>query len=52
MDDDSEFSSKIPSEETIEEGRRGSLMVGLIVGGIVVAIGIIAYLIFGKYLVF
>lgn len=52
MADDPEYSSQLPTEKEIEEGRRSSLVVGLIIGGIVVALGIIAYLIFGKYLVF
>lgn len=47
-----DFNKKIPSEEAIEEGRRSSLVVGLIIGGAVIAVGVIAYLIFGKYLVF
>ena len=51
MSKDSEYSSKLPSEEEIEEGRRGSLMLGIIVGAVVIGVGIIAYLIFGKYLV-
>ena len=52
MDKDSGYSSELPSEEEIEEGRKSSLIVGLIIGGMVVAVGIIAYLLFGKYLVF
>ncbi len=51
MPNNTEFSSKIPTEDEIEEGRKSSLLVGLIIGGVVVAVGIIAYLIFGKYLV-
>lgn len=41
----------VPSEETIEEGRRSSVVLGLIIGGAVIAVGVIAYLLFGKYLV-
>ena len=52
MGKDSGYSSKLPTEEEIEEGRRSSLLVGIIIGAVVVAVGIIAYLIFGKYLVF
>lgn len=51
MSEDSGFKSELPSEEEIEEGRRSSLFLGLIIGGAVVAVGIIAYLLFGKYLV-
>lgn len=47
-----EFKSELPSEETIEEGRRSSLVLGLIIGGIVVGVGILAYVLFGKYLTF
>lgn len=52
MSEEPEFSSKLPTEEQIEEGRKGSLFIGLIIGAIVVVIGIVAYLIFGKYLTF
>lgn len=52
MPEEPEFSSELPSEETIEEGRRSSLILGLIIGGAVIAVGVIAYLLFGKYLVF
>lgn len=52
MPGEPEFKPELPSEEEIEEGRRGSLFLGLIIGAIVVGVGIIAYLIFGKYLVF
>ncbi len=45
--DEPEFKDELPSEENIEEGRRNSLMLGIITGGIVVAVGIIAYLLFG-----
>ena len=51
MPKDSEYSSKLPTEEEIEEGRKSSLMFGLVIGGVVIAVGIIAYLVFGKYLV-
>lgn len=51
MSDKSEFSNDLPDEETIEEGRRSSLVLGLIIGGAVIGVGIIAYLMFGKYLV-
>ncbi len=50
MPGEPEFNSDLPSEETIEEGRRSSLVLGLIIGGVVVGVGIIAYLLFGKYL--
>ncbi|MBO7675274.1 MAG: hypothetical protein J6S63_09750 [Atopobiaceae bacterium] len=50
MPGEPEFNSDLPSEETIEEGRRSSLVLGLIIGGVVVGGGIIAYLLFGKYL--
>lgn len=52
MPGEPEFNSELPSEDAIEEGRRSSLFIGLVIGGVVVAIGIIAYLLFGKYLVF
>ncbi len=52
MSKDSGYSSELPSEEEIEEGRRSSLFVGLIIGGVVVAFGIVCYLLFGKYLTF
>ncbi|MBR3158738.1 MAG: hypothetical protein IKG18_04850 [Atopobiaceae bacterium] len=52
MSKDSGYSSNLPTEEEIEEGRRSSLFVGLIIGGIVVAVGIVCYLLFGKYLTF
>ncbi len=51
MPGEPEFKPDLPSEETIEEGRRSSLVLGLIIGGVVVGVGILAYLIFGKYLV-
>lgn len=52
MPGEPEFSPELPSEKQIEEGRRSSLFIGLIIGAVVVGVGIIAYLIFGKYLVF
>lgn len=52
MPGEPEFNPELPSDEEIEEGRRGSLLLGLIIGAIVVAVGVIAYLIFGKYLTF
>ena len=52
MPGEPEFKPELPTEEQIEEGRRGSLFLGLIIGAVVVAVGIVAYLIFGKYLVF
>ncbi len=51
MSKDSEYSSKLPTEEEIEEGRRSSLFVGVIIGALVIAVGIVAYLLFGKYFV-
>lgn len=47
-----DFNNKLPTEQEIEEGRKSSLFLGLIIGGIVVAVGVVGYLIFGKYLVF
>ena len=52
MPGEPEFNSKLPTEEQIEEGRRGSMIIGLVIGGLVVVVGIICYLIFGKYLAF
>ncbi len=52
MHEEPDFNSKLPTEEEIEEGRRGSLVLGLIIGGVVIAVGVIAYLVFGKYLTF
>ena len=52
MPGEPEFNSKLPTEEQIEEGRRGSMIIGLAIGGLVVLVGIICYLIFGKYLAF
>lgn len=52
MPGEPEFKPDLPSEETIEEGRRSSLVLGLIIGGVVVGVGILAYLLFGKYLTF
>ena len=52
MPGEPEFKPDLPSEETIEEGRRSSVVLGLIIGGLVVAVGIVAYLIFGKFLTF
>lgn len=52
MPGEPEFKTDLPSEEVIEEGRRSSLVLGLIIGGLVIGIGVIAYLVFGKYLVF
>ena len=52
MPGEPEFKPDLPSEETIKEGRRSSVVLGLIIGGLVVAIGVIAYLIFGKFLTF
>ncbi|MBR3326726.1 MAG: hypothetical protein IKG22_05325 [Atopobiaceae bacterium] len=51
MPGEPEFNPELPSEDAIEEGRRSSLLIGLIIGGIVVAVGVIAYLLFGKYFV-
>ncbi len=52
MSRDSEYSSELPSEEQIEEGRKGALFIGLVIGGVVVVVGIVAYLLFGKYFTF
>ncbi|MDO4806761.1 MAG: hypothetical protein Q4A07_05880 [Coriobacteriales bacterium] len=52
MPGEPEFNPELPSEEVIEEGRRSSVMLGLIIGGVVVGVGIVAYLLFGKYLGF
>lgn len=52
MPGEPEFNPELPSDEIIEEGRRSSLFLGLIIGGVVVAVGVVAYLLFGKYLVF
>lgn len=51
MSDEPDFADKLPTADEIEEGRKGSLMLGILIGGAVVATGIIAYLLFGKYLV-
>lgn len=52
MPGEPEFKPDLPSDEVIEEGRRSSVVLGLIIGGIVVGVGIVAYLLFGKYLTF
>ena len=52
MSSEPEYNSELPSEDQIEEGRKSSLFIGLIIGGAIVAIGIIFYLLFGKYLTF
>ena len=52
MTKEPDFNNELPTEEQIEEGRKSSLFVGLILGGVVVGVGVIAYLIFRKYLVF
>lgn len=52
MPGEPEFNPKLPTEEQIEEGRRSSMVIGLVIGGLVVAVGIVCYLIFGKYLGF
>lgn len=52
MPGEPEFKQELPSDEVIEQGRRSSVMLGLIIGGVVVGVGIIAYLLFGKYLSF
>lgn len=51
MSKDPDFTDELPDEETIETGRRSSVLLGLIIGGVVIAVGVIAYLLFGKYLV-
>ena len=52
MPGEPEFNPKLPTEEQIEEGRRSSMILGLIIGGLVVVVGIVCYLIFGKYFTF
>ena len=52
MPGEPEFNPKLPTEKQIEEGRRSSMIIGLVIGGLVVAVGIVCYLIFGKYLTF
>ena len=52
MNKGSDYNDELPSEETIEEGRKSSLVLGLIIGGVIVGIGILGYLLFGKYLTF
>lgn len=52
MSKDSDFSTELPSDEQLHEGRKSALFIGLVVGGIVVAVGVIAYLVFGKFLPF
>ena len=52
MTQGSDYNDELPSEETIEEGRKSSLVLGLIIGGVIVGIGILGYLLFGKYLTF
>jgi hypothetical protein len=52
MPGEPEFRPDLPSEETIEEGRRSSVVLGLIIGGLVVGVGIIAYMVFSKFLTF
>ena len=52
MPGEPEFNPKLPTEEQIEEGRRSSMVIGLVIGGLVVVVGIVCYLIFGKYLGF
>lgn len=52
MPQEPDFKTELPSEESIEEGRKSSLILGLVIGGVVVGVGIICYLLFGKYLVF
>lgn len=52
MPGEPEFNSKLPTEKQIEEGRRSSMILGLVIGGLVVVVGVVCYLIFGKYLTF
>lgn len=52
MSKDPDFQDELPSEENIEEGRRNSLVLGIVMGAVVVAVGIIAYLIFGRTFTF
>jgi hypothetical protein len=48
----SEFNEKLPDQETIEDGRKGSLYLGLAIGAGIVLFGFILYAIFGKYIAF
>ena len=48
MSDEPEFSSKLPTEEEIEEGRKSSLIIGIIIGAIVVGVGFLLYFFFGR----
>ena len=52
MPGEPEFRPDLPSEKTIEEGRRSSVVLALIIGGLVVGVGIIAYLVLNKFLPF
>lgn len=51
MSDEPVYKDELPDEETIEEGRKSSLVLGLIIGAVVIGVGVLAYLLFGKYLV-
>ena len=46
MPGEPEFRPDLPS------GRRSSVVLGLIIGGLVVGVGIIAYMVFSKFLTF
>lgn len=50
MSTEPDFKSELPSEETIEEGRKSSLIVGLLIGAAIVAAGLILFLLFGNKL--
>lgn len=47
MGTEPEFLSELPSEEEIEEGRKSSLIVGLLIGAAIVAAGLILFFLFG-----
>ena len=46
--DEPEFSSELPTEEEIHEGRKTSLIIGIVVGALVVALGVVFYFMFGR----
>lgn len=52
MSQEPDFKTELPSEEEIEEGRKSSLFLGLLIGVLVIAVGVVAYLLFGKYIPF
>ena len=48
MSKEPDFSSELPTEEEIEEGRKNSLIIGIVIGAIVVGLGFLAYFVFGR----